>query len=149
MLMLLLLLLWLCDVGTAAVTAARACPAVIGVDRSSYLTSLKGVPQSCEMGRDMSSSSSSIQRLSGKLPGETGRGHKMEILDWDEKYCVWKSFGSVNTVHDSYLCVYDLWLIGNLGVICFKTKQKKAKYHPVISGNFALWQKENYLTLSM
>lgn len=57
-----LLLLWLCDVGTTA------CPAAICVARSSYLMSLKGVPQSCEMGRDMSSSSSSIRRLSGKLP---------------------------------------------------------------------------------
>lgn len=65
----LLLMLWLCDAGTATY--------------SSDLTSPRGVPQR-EMGRDMSSSSSSIRRLSGRLPtegerererdGERGRG---------------------------------------------------------------------------
>lgn len=78
----LMLLFWLCDVGKAAVTPARACPAPICVGRSSYLTSLKGVPQCCEMGRDMSSSSSSIRCLSGKLPAE-------KISRGDEKKKSW------------------------------------------------------------
>lgn len=92
-LMAMLLLLWLCDVGTAAVTAARACPAAICVVRSSYLTSLKGVPQSCEMGRDMSSSSSSIRRLSGKLPGEERGDTGWKTLEWvDKNVC----FGGVS-----------------------------------------------------
>lgn len=122
--MAMLLLLWLCDVGTAAVTAARACPAAICVTRSSYLTSLKGVPQGCEMGRDMSSSSSSIRRLSAKLPGE-GKGTRdgnfrmrWQVLVFESVLVVYK-FAELCLTH-----TYVFMIFSNLGVICFKTKQK-------------------------
>lgn len=44
----------------------------------------------------------------------------------------------------SYLFVNDLSLFGR---DLFQDQIKSAKYHPVISANFALWQMENYLTL--
>lgn len=110
--MLLLLLLWLCDVGTAAVTAARACPAEICVARSSYLMSLKGVPQSCEMGRDMSSSSSSIRRLSGKVPGEEKGTRDGDVRIRHDKYvCKRKEKRICGTVFDSYVFMIFSWQV--------------------------------------
>lgn len=147
---LMLLLLWLCGVGTAAVTTARSCRDSICVARSSYLKSLKGVPQRCEMGRDMSSSSSSIRHLSGKVPGGNKWTHDGNFKNlclkvfWQHKYwrkklqdCVW-----IITMH--------LWTVihSSFGCDLFQDQTKTAMNDPAISGNFALWQMENYLTQS-
>ena len=95
---------------TAAVTAARACPAEIGVARSSYLWSLKDDPQTCEMGCDMSSSSSSIRHLSGKLPGEEeGVGTRDVNFRFVYMFVLFVSVNTAPDPHGMYVFMIFFW----------------------------------------